>query len=87
MNRLVIVGQILDSYLTTETLNRLSPAIDNGLFFSKQKLKGDTRKLFVDLLEHAGEVVMADLKRDLSADEVILIFNRVKQFLIARGLD
>ena len=49
--------------------------------------RSEKTKLFVVLLEHAGEVLTGELKRDLSPDEVILVYNRVQQFLIARGLE
>jgi hypothetical protein len=82
MNHLFQVARVLDSCLTTETLNKfvLLGSKGNGEV-------GRNGKLFADLLEYAGQKVMEDLKRDLSPDEVILIFNRIQQFLIARGLN
>jgi hypothetical protein len=82
MNHIFQVARVLDSCLTTETLNKfvLLASKDNGEV-------GRNGKLFADLLEYSGQKVMEDLKRDLSSDEVILIFNRIQQFLIARGLD
>lgn len=78
------VSGILSSCLTTETLKRFYPSgsgskplMDNGL---KAKLSGD-------LMEYAGEVIAEELKRDLEPDEVMLVYNRVRQFLVARGLD
>jgi hypothetical protein len=82
MNHLFQVARVLDSCLTTETLKKLAPMGSKG--------NGDigrNGKLFADLLEYAGQKVMEELKRDLASDEVILIFNRIQQFLIARGLD
>jgi hypothetical protein len=82
MKKLLVVGQILDSCLTTETLNWLSLPEDKWKNHTEKKTK-----LFIELLEYAGNVVTEKLKRDLEPDEVILAYNRVRQFLIARGLD
>jgi hypothetical protein len=49
--------------------------------------RSEKTKLFVGLLEHAGEVLTGELNRELTPDEVILVYNRVQQFLIARGLE
>jgi hypothetical protein len=86
MDKLLVVGQILNTCLTTETLNRLSPSATCNRVFSDQTIAEVKRKLFVDLLEHVGRIVQEELNRDASPDEVILIFNRVKQFLTAREL-
>jgi hypothetical protein len=83
MDKLMEAARILDSCLTKETLNRLAPGV---MVFSDLKGEGVRKKLFVDLLEHAGNELTRKLNRELSSDEVILTFNRVKQLLTAREL-
>jgi hypothetical protein len=83
MDQLLEVAQILDSCLTEETLGRLAPGV---MVFSDLSGEGVRKKLFVDLLEHAGNELTRQLKRELSPDEVILTFNRVKQLLTVREL-
>jgi hypothetical protein len=83
MDELIEVARILDVCLTEKTLNRLAPGI---VVFSDLKGEGVRKKLFVDLLEHAGNELMRELNRELSPGEVILTFNRVKQLLTVRGL-
>jgi len=83
----VLVGQILSKCLTTEILQKYCPSWKKGNGDNVIWDRGEKTKLFVELLEHAGEVLTGELKRDLSPDEVILVYNRVQQFLIARGLE
>ena len=83
----MLVGQMLSKCLTTEILQKYYPSWQKGNGGKVIADKGERNKLFVELLEHAGEVLTGELKRDLSPDEVILVYNRVQQFLIARGLD
>ncbi len=83
----MLVGQILSKCLTTEILQKYCPSWKKGNGDNVMGDKGEKTKLFVELLEHAGEVLAGELKRDLSPDEVILVYNRVQQFLIARGLE
>jgi len=84
---LVLVGQILSKCLTTEILQKYCPSWKKVNGDNVMRDKGEKNKLFVELLEHAGEVLNGELKRDLTPDEVILVYNRVQQFLIARGLE
>jgi len=81
MRRLYLVGQTVDSCLNNETLERLIQ--EQGKVF--QTL--NKTKLFLDLYEHAMWTVMVKLHRDLERDEKKIIYNRVLQFLMARGLD
>jgi hypothetical protein len=83
MDKLSEVARILDDCLTNETLKRLASGVIADRDINGEDLK---RKFFVSLLEHAGEAVMVKLNRELSPGEVILIFNRVKQFLTIREL-
>ena len=87
INRLFQVGQIVDSCLTTETLEKLYPSARMGFVFLEENELGARKKLFIDLLELSGEAVGKELGRELWSDEVILVYNRVRQFMIARGLD
>jgi hypothetical protein len=52
-----------------------------------EKKIGIKNQLFVELLEHAGRIVIGKLNRELAPDEVMLIYNRVNQFITARGYD
>ncbi len=83
MDKLIEVAQILVSCLTEETLSRLAPGV---MAVSDLQGEGVRKKLFVDLLEHAGNELMRQLNRELSSYEVILTFSRVKQLLTVRGL-
>ena len=87
MDQLVLVGQILSKCLTTEILQKYCPSWKKGNGDNVMGDRGEKTKLFLELLEHAGEVLAGELKRDLTPDEVILVYNRVQQFLVARGLD
>ena len=87
MNEFVRVGQILSNCLTPETIKKYYPSWKRGNSDQVLVDKGVKDKLFVDLLEHSGEVLTSILKRDLTSDEVMLVYNRVQQLLIARGLD
>jgi hypothetical protein len=87
VDQLVLVGQILSKCLTTEILQKYCPSWKKGNGNNAMGDRSEKTKLFVVLLEHAGEVLTGELKRDLSPDEVILVYNRVQQFLIARGLE
>jgi len=73
--------------LTTEILQKYCPSWHIGNGGKVFGGKGEKNKLFVELLEHAGEVLNGELNRKLTSDEVILVYNRVQQFLIARGLE
>jgi hypothetical protein len=53
----------------------------------KEKQESIKNQLFVELLEHVGRTVMGKLNRELAPDEVMLVYNRVKQFMTARGYD
>jgi len=83
----VLVGQMISKCLTTEILQKYCPSWKKGNGNNSMGDRNEKIKLFVVLLEHAGEVLTGELKRDLSPDEVILVYNRVQQFLIARGLE
>ena len=83
----MLVGQILSKCLTTEILQKYCPSWKKVYGDNVMRDKGEKTKLFVELLEHAGKELTGELKRDLSPDEVILVYNRVQQFLIARGLE
>jgi hypothetical protein len=87
VDQLVLVGQMISKCLTTEILQKYCPSWKKGNGNNSMGDRNEKIKLFVVLLEHAGEVLTGELKRDLSPDEVILVYNRVQQFLIARGLE
>jgi hypothetical protein len=78
---------MISKCLTTEILQKYYPTWKKGNGDNVMGDKSEKTKLFVELLEHAGEELTGELKRDLSPDEVILVYNRVQQFLIARGLE
>ena len=82
-DQLIEVQQILDSCLTEETLKRLAPDVT---VFSNLNGENVRRELFIHLLEYAGNEVMSRLNRELLPGEVILTFNRIRQFLRARRL-
>jgi hypothetical protein len=87
VDQLVLVGQMISKCLTTEVLQKYCPAWKKGNGDNVMGDKGEKTKLFVELLEHSGKVLNGELKRELTPDEVILVYNRVQQFLIARGLE
>lgn len=87
MDNLLRVSQILTNCLTTETLQKYCPTWKKGNIGRGIGDKGVRNKLFVDLFEHSGVAVAGALNRKLTRDEVTLLYNRVRQFMIARGLD
>lgn len=87
MDPLFEVARILDSCFTTETLDRLVSPIQKTESYPDKTREGIKARLSVELFEYAGEVVMGALKRELTPSEIMLIMNRVKQFMIARGMD
>lgn len=87
MNNLIQVGQIVDACLTDEILKKLYPPANQSAALPEKVDLGSRNKLFVDLLEYSGGVTESELGRKLLSDEVMLVYNRVRQFMIARGLD
>jgi hypothetical protein len=87
MDNLMRVSEILSSCLTTEAVQSLRPVIHTEMGSPQEKKESIKNQLFVELLEHAGRKVMDKLNRELAPDEVMLIYNRVKQFMTARGYD
>jgi len=83
----MLISEILSSCLTTEAVLSLRPVIHAEMVSPKEKKESIKNQLFVELLEHAGRIVMGKLNRELAPDEVMLIYNRVNQFMTARGYD
>jgi hypothetical protein len=87
MDNLMKISGILSSCLTTEAVLSLRPVIHAEMVSPTEKKESIKNQLFVELLEHAGQIVMGKLNRELAPDEVMLIYNRVNQFMTARGYD
>ena len=87
MDNLMRISEILSSCLTTEAVQCLRPVIHAEMGSPQEKKESIKNQLFVELLEHAGRIVEGKLNRGLAPDEVMLVFNRVKQFMTARGYD
>ena len=87
MDNLMKVSEILSSCLTTEAVLSLRPVIQPEMASPKEEKESIKNQLFVELFEHAGQIVMCKLNRELAPDEVMLVYNRVKQFMTARGFD
>ena len=85
MDELVLVGQIISECLTTEVLQKYYPSWKKENVGKVSAYREGKNMLFAELLEHSGQILMRELKRELTPDEVILVYNRVQQFLIARG--
>jgi hypothetical protein len=81
------ISEILSSCLTTEAVQSLCPATHTEMVSPTEEKRIIKNQLFVELLEYAGQIVMGKLNRELAPDEVILIYNRVNQFMTARGYD
>ena len=87
MDNLMRVSGILSKCLTTEAFRRFCPSGEKGNGGKVFGAKEGRNNIFVKLLEYAGEIVTGELKRELVPEEVILVYNRVEQFLIARGVE
>jgi len=87
MDNLMKISEILSSCLTTEAVLSLRPVIQLEMASATEIKESIKNQLFVELLEHAGRIVMGKLNRELAPDEVMLIYNRVNQFITARGYD
>jgi len=87
MDNLMRISEILSTCLTTEAVLSLRPVIQPEMASPKEEKESVKNQLFVELLEHAGRIVMGKLNRELAPDEVMLVYNRVKQFMTARGYD
>ena len=87
MDNLMRVSEILSSCLTTEAVLSLRPVIQPEMASPKEEKESIKNQLFVELFEHAGQIVMGKLNRELAPDEVMLVYNRVRQFMTARGYD
>ena len=87
MDNLMLISEILSTCLTTEAVLSLRPVTQPEMASPKEEKESVKNQLFVELLEHAGRIVMGKLNRELAPDEVMLVYNRVKQFMTARGYD
>ena len=87
MDNLMRISEILSTCLTTEAVLSLRPVIQPEMASPKEEKESIKNQLFVELFEHAGQIVMGKLNRELAPDEVMLVYNRVKQFMTARGFD
>lgn len=87
VNPLYEIRNILDDCLTPEILPHLLEKQGITDFSSKSGETINKKRLYFDLLDYAGEVVMARVAHELSHEEIMLVLNRVRQFMIARGLD
>lgn len=86
MDELVRIGEILSRCLTTETLKRFCVYDSNeGVLY--ERVSGSRSLISVLVMNYAAEVVVEEVQRNLTPEEVVLVYNRVRQFLTARGLD
>ncbi len=87
MDRLNQINQILDSCLTTETLNQVNPSgiPSEDMRINTSSIQEQHRQVQIALLEKVGLRIESELEDTLKDQEVALVCQRIDQFLIKRG--
>ena len=87
MEKSARIRQILDTRLTTETLDQVYPptkALEEVLL-SHDELLARHKTVFIDLLESIGSVIELETEMKLEGDLLAIVMLRVRNFLIHRG--
>jgi hypothetical protein len=87
MDRLMKIGQVLDSCLTTEKLGQVYPfqQLTREKHAQDPQILERHRKAQIDFLHLVGSLVEKEIKAALQGEELVYVCRRVDQFLIARG--
>jgi hypothetical protein len=87
MEKAARIRHILDTRLTTETLDQVYPptkALEEVLL-SQEELLTRHKTVFIDLLELVGSMIELETGESLQGDTLAIVMLRVKNFLIHRG--
>ncbi len=87
MDRLNQINQILDSCLTTETLAQVNPSVSHSedMLINTSSLQDQHRQVQIALLEKVGARIEVELGDSIKDQEVVLVCQRIDQFLVQRG--
>lgn len=87
MSNEVVLRHILDTRLTTETLDKVYPptrALEEVLL-SANELTARHKSVYIDLFELMGLFIELETREKLSGDALMIVKSRVENFLIHRG--
>lgn len=87
MDKTAVIRQILDTRLTTETLDQIylpSRALEEVLL-SADELTARHKAVFIDLFESIGSLIELETGEKLSGDALMVVKTRIENFLIHRG--
>ncbi len=87
MEKNAVLRHILDTRLTTETLDKVYPshrALEEVLL-STDELVARHKSVFIDLFELVGSLIELETGEKLSGDTLMIVKSRVENFLIHRG--
>jgi len=87
MEKEAVLRHILDTRLTTETLDKIYPpsrAMEEVLL-SPEELTSRHKSVFIDLFELIGSLIELETGERLSGDALMIVKTRVENFLIHRG--
>lgn len=87
MDKTAVIRHILDTRLTTETLDKVYPpsqALEEVLL-SADQLVARHKAVLIDLFELIGSLVEVETGEKLSGDILMVVKSRVENFLIHRG--
>ena len=88
MDRLAKINRILDSCLTTETLDRIYPfekKIEETLL-TEDEVRDRHRLVQIDLLELVNSSLTRELLEKVDGDGFRVIYNRIGQFLFKHNI-
>lgn len=89
MDRLAQINRILDSCLTTDTLDLVYPqtkALEEVLL-SPEEIQERHKTVRIDLLSFVGRLVEAETEQIVQGNEIGLLMERVDRFLHFRGFN
>ena len=88
MDRLAKINRILDSCLTTETLDRIYPfekKIEETLL-TEDEVRDRHRLVQIDLLELVNKTLTSELGEKVEGDTFKVVYNRIGQFLFKHNI-
>lgn len=87
MEKMAVIRHILDTRLTTETLDKVYPPsqVLEEVLLSADELTARHKTVFIDLFELIGALVELETGEKLSGDALMIVKSRVENFLIHRG--
>lgn len=87
MDKTALIRHILDTRLTTETLDKIYPSsqVLEEVLLSADELTVRHKTVFIDLFELIGSIIELETGEKLSGDALMIVKSRVENFLIHRG--